>query len=75
MSADELSKYKPKAFEEYSSVNMTIGPGEVKTLRLAFLVSYAGVAVDAIYFNIVLEFHIAGRRHLHKLTKMAQFAK
>jgi hypothetical protein len=56
-------------------VNMTIGPGEVKTLRLAFLVSYVGVAVDAIYFNIVLEFHIAGRRHLHKLTKMAQFAK
>jgi hypothetical protein len=71
----DLTKYKSKGFEEYSSVNMTVGPGEVKTLKLAFLVSYAGTAIDAIFFNIVLEFHIAGRRFFHKLSKMAQLVK
>lgn len=72
---DDLTKYKPKQFEEYSSINLAVGPGEAKALRMAFLVVFKDIPIDAIFFNVVLNFQIGDRRFKHKLTKMAQLVK
>jgi len=45
---DQLSNYIPKRFEEYRAVNLTVGPGEAKALRMAFLVSFKDTLIDAI---------------------------
>jgi hypothetical protein len=72
---DQLSNYRPKRFEEYRAVNLTVGPGEAKALRMAFLVSFKDTLIDAILFNVVLNFQIDARRFSRKLTKMAQIQK
>jgi hypothetical protein len=72
---DALVNHKPKHFEEYKSINLTVGPGEAKALRMAFLVRFKDIPIDAIFFNVVLEFQIGDRRFTHKLSKMAQLQR